>query len=282
MKYVGAHVPLNGGISSAPQYADSIGAKAFACFVKNQRQWEAKPLTIADITAFRAACDQYEFSPDRILPHDSYLINLAHPDQECLERSRDAFIAEIKRCEQLGLVYLNFHPGSTLKRIPVDQAIENIANSINIALAATESLTLLLENTAGQGGDVGYQFEHIAAIIDLVADKQRVGVCIDTCHTFAAGYDLRTQDDCARTFALFAQTVGWQYLRAMHLNGAKVQLGSRVDRHESLQSGYLGLEVFKFIMQDAHFNNIPLILETINPQLWPQEIELLYGMQKTT
>ncbi|OSC49407.1 deoxyribonuclease IV, partial [Klebsiella pneumoniae] len=213
MKYVGAHVSASGGLANAAIRAAEIEATAFALFTKNQRQWRAAPLSDETIAEFKAACEKYHFGPGQILPHDSYLINLGHPVEEALEKSRDAFIDEMTRCQQLGLTLLNFHPGSHLQQIPEEECLARIAESINIALAKTEGVTAVIENTAGQGSNLGFKFEHLAAIIDGVEDKSRVGVCIDTCHAFAAGYDLRSAEACEKTFAAFERIVGFQYLR---------------------------------------------------------------------
>lgn len=275
MKYIGAHVSASGGVDNAPINADQIGATAFALFTKNQRQWSAKPLEVATIDRFKKHCEQYGFSSKQILPHDSYLINLGHPDQEQLEKSRMAFLDEMQRCEQLGLTLLNFHPGSHLKQIAVDACLNRIAESINMTLDKTSNVVAVIENTAGQGSNLGYQFEHLAAIIDQVEDKSRVGVCIDTCHAFAAGYDLRTEQACEQTFSQFEKIVGFQYLRAMHLNDAKSEFASHVDRHHSLGQGNIGETAFKYIMRDPRIDEIPLILETIDPAIWEQEIAWL-------
>ncbi|AFJ46454.1 deoxyribonuclease IV [Shimwellia blattae] len=279
MKYVGAHVSAAGGLENAALRAHQLDATAFALFTKNQRQWRAAPLTSDTIDAFRRACEQYGYQPGQILPHDSYLINLGHPVEEALEKSRAAFIDELQRCEQLGLTLLNFHPGSHLLQIDEDACLARIAESINIALSATRGVTAVIENTAGQGSNLGFRFEHLAAIIDGVEDKSRVGVCIDTCHAFAAGYDLRTEADCTSTFADFDRVVGFRYLRGMHLNDAKSAFGSRVDRHNSLGMGNIGHTAFSWIMRDARFDNIPLILETTNPDIWAEEIAWLKAQQ---
>jgi len=278
MKYIGAHVSAAGGVENAPLNAAEIGATAFALFTKNQRQWVAKPLAEASIEAFRANCDEHGFAPEQVLPHDSYLINLGHPDDTALQKSRTAFIDEMSRCQQLGLCYLNFHPGSHLDRIDIDDCLVRIAESINRALDATEGVTAVIENTAGQGTNLGHRFEHLAAIIDGVEDKSRVGVCLDTCHTFAAGYDLRTTTDCEATFAEFERLVGFEYLRGVHLNDAKSTYQSRVDRHQSLGRGNIGIEPFRFIMNDARFDSVPMVLETIEPDIWPDEIQLLHDL----
>jgi len=275
MKYFGAHVSAAGGTENAPANAHKIGATAFALFTKNQRQWVAKPLTAAEIDAFRRACDEYGYTPAQILPHDSYLINLGHPDAEGLAKSREAFIEEMKRCEQLGLDRLNFHPGSHLKQITEEESLDRIAASINLALETTHGVTAVIENTAGQGSNLGFRFEHLAYLIDRVEDKSRVGVCIDTCHAFAAGYDLRTAEACEKTFAELERVVGFRYLKGMHLNDALKILGSRVDRHTPLGDGMIGLECFRYIARDARFDGIPLILETPDESRWAEEIARL-------
>jgi len=279
MKRIGAHVSASGGVENAPLNARKIGATAFALFTKNQRQWKAKPLTSSSISAFGENLAQAGIAPRHVLPHDSYLINLGHPESEPLKKSREAFLEEMQRCEQLGLELLNFHPGSHLKKITEERSLALVAESINQALDNTQGVTAVIENTAGQGSNLGYRFEHLAAIIDRVEDKARVGVCLDTCHTFTAGYDLRTPDACDKTFGEFAEIVGFNYLRGMHLNDSKPDLGARVDRHESLGKGKLGWEVFRYIMNDDRFDEIPMVLETIDDTLWPDEIRQLYALQ---
>ncbi|KKY90046.1 endonuclease IV [Enterobacter cloacae] len=279
MKYVGAHVSAAGGLANAAIRAAEIEATAFALFTKNQRQWRAAPLSTQVIDDFKAACEKYHFGPGQILPHDSYLINLGHPVQEALDKSRDAFIDEMQRCEQLGLTLLNFHPGSHLSQIDESTCLARIAESINIALDKTQGVTAVIENTAGQGSNLGFKFEQLAEIIAGIEDKTRVGVCIDTCHAFAAGYDLRTTEETEKTFAEFERIVGFQYLRGMHLNDAKSAFGSRVDRHHSLGEGNIGHDAFRFIMQDARFDGIPMVLETINPDIWAEEIAWLKAQQ---
>ena len=278
MKYIGAHVSAAGGVENAPANAHGIGATGFALFTKNQRQWVAAPLTAAQIDAFRKACDKYGYTPAQILPHDSYLINLGHPEREALEKSRAAFLDEMQRCEALGLDRLNFHPGSHLQKISPERSLDLIAESINIALDKTRGVTAVIENTAGQGSNLGFAFEHLAYLIERVEDKSRVGVCIDTCHAFAAGYDLRTAEACDKTFAELERVVGFGYLKGMHLNDAMKILGSRVDRHTPLGEGMIGMECFRYIMQDARFDGIPLILETPDEQRWPEEIALLKSL----
>ncbi len=277
-KYVGAHVSASGGVENAPVNAHEIGAKAFALFTKNQRQWVAKPLTKESIHAFRKNLDKYDYHPDHILPHDSYLINLGHPEKEGLEKSRKAFLDEMQRCEQLGLNRLNFHPGSHLKKISEEQCLKTIAESINITLDKTRGVTAVIENTAGQGTNLGFTFEQLRFIIDDVEDKSRVGVCIDTCHAYAAGYDIKTEEGYNETFKRFDEIIGISFLKGMHLNDSKKGLGSRVDRHESLGKGLLGPEVFKRIMNDPRFDDIPLILETPDDTFWAEEIKWLYSL----
>lgn len=278
MKYIGAHVSAAGGVENAPLNAHAIGAKAFAFFTKNQRQWQTKPLTEKSIVSFKTNLKEVGIKPEYLLPHDSYLINLGHPDSDQLQKSRNAFLEELQRCEQLGIGMLNFHPGSHLKKINEEDCLARIAESINWSLARTDNVIAVIENTAGQGSNLGYRFEHLAAIIDQVDDKSRVAVCLDTCHTFTAGYDLRTEEACCKTFEAFGQIVGFKYLRGMHLNDSKPDLGSRVDRHESLGRGKLGWVVFRYIMSDDRFDEIPLILETIDDSLWADEIRQLYAL----
>lgn len=278
MKYFGAHVSAAGGVENAPENAKKIGATAFALFTKNQKQWVAPSLTEKSINLFKERCEQYGFLPENILPHDSYLINLGSPDPEGLDKSRNAFINEMQRCEQLGLKKLNFHPGAHLNKISVDDCISVIATSINIALEKTSGVIAVIENTAGQGSAIGHTFEHLAQIIDLVEDKTRVGVCIDTAHTLAAGYEIRNKADFNETFKKFDEIVGIKYLQAMHLNDSKKELGTRVDRHDSLGKGVMGLDTFSFIVNDNRFDNIPLILETPDDSIWADEIKLLKSL----
>ena len=275
MKYFGAHVSAQGGVENAVKNAKDIGATAFALFTKNQRQWMVPALTPTQIDLFKRAVEAAGYSAATILPHDSYLINLGHPEAEGLEKSRESFFEEMRRCELLGLDRLNFHPGSHLKRISAEESLDRIADSINMALDRTKGVTAVLENTAGQGSNLGYRFEHLAYIIDRVEDKSRVGVCLDTCHTFAAGYDLRTREACDATFGAFHSIVGFGYLRGMHLNDALRPLGSRVDRHAPLGDGEIGWECFRYIAQDSRFDNIPLILETPDESRWAEEIAKL-------
>ncbi|WP_456392380.1 deoxyribonuclease IV [Nitratifractor sp.] len=292
-KYVGAHVSASGGVENAPINAMEIGAKAFALFTKNQRQWKAKALSEESIEAFRKNLERSGIAPKHILPHDSYLINLGHPEEEKLHKSREAFVDELERCEQLGLEKLNFHPGSHLVKIPKRdpdyeakleaaerECLDRIAESMNRAIEATpdSKVKLVIENTAGQGSNLGYRFEHLAYLIERVEEKSRVGVCLDTCHTFTAGYDLRTPEAYEETMRAFDEIVGFDYLEGMHINDSKPPLGSRVDRHHSLGMGEIGWEAFRLIMNDPRMDDIPLILETIDESLWPEEIRALYDL----
>jgi deoxyribonuclease-4 len=278
MKYVGAHVSASGGVENAPVNADAIGAKAFALFTKNQRQWVSSQLTEDNITQFKANCVKYGYTPDHILPHDSYLINLGNPGKEMLTKSRKSFLDEMKRCESLGLKLLNFHPGAHLNLHSLEDCLKLIAESINLALEKTKGVTAVIENTAGQGSAVGHRFEHITTIIGLVQDKTRVGVCLDTCHTLTAGYDIKTEKGYETTMKEFDSVIGLAYLKGLHLNDSKKDLGTHVDRHENLKKGVLGEGVFRRIMNDPRFDNIPLILETPDETLWRDEISWLYSL----
>lgn len=280
MKYIGAHVSAAGGVENAPLNAKKIGANAFALFTKNQRQWNAPPLSQEQRDLFIQTCKQEGFSPAQILPHDSYLINLGHPEQEPLDKSRESFIHEMQRCQALGLDRLNFHPGSHLRKISIEESLTLVAESINIALSQSEGVTAVIENTAGQGSNLGFEFEQLRMIIEQVEDKSRVGVCIDTCHSFAVGYDLSSTQACDETFDHFDQVVGFNYLMGMHLNDALKPLGSRVDRHAPLGAGHIGIECFRYIMEDSRFDDIPLVLETPDESLWSAEIEMLRSFTK--
>jgi len=276
-KFIGAHVSAAGGVENAPVNAHRIGATAFALFTKNQRQWYAKPLSKESIHIFKEHCKFYGYEPHQILPHDSYLINLGHPEEAALQKSRIAFLDEMQRCEQLGLDRLNFHPGSHLNKTTEEQCLATIAESINIALKQTKVVAAVIENTAGQGTNLGFSFYQIKQIIDQVEDKSRVGVCIDTCHAYSAGYDILNNFD--EVFREFEEVIGFEYLKGMHLNDSKKDLASKVDRHNILGEGTLGLEPFRKIMNDKRFDGIPLILETPDDQKWADEIQLLKNME---
>ncbi len=280
MKYIGAHVSVKGGVSNAPLEAARIGAKAFALFTGSSNRWASKAISEEETERFKANCEAGGFSPAHILPHDNFLINLGSPDPQKLEMSRKSFIDEMRRCSQLGLTMLNFHPGSHLKEIPVDDCLDLIAESINISLDQTEGVTAVIESTAGQGSNLGYEFGQIAHIIDKVEDKTRVGVCVDTCHTYSAGYDLRSEEGYAKTWNDFDRIIGAGYLRSLHLNDDKRELGSRIDRHEEIGKGTLGEEFFIRLVNDPRFDNMPLILETPNDSIWHEEIAWLYSQIK--
>lgn len=280
MKFVGAHVSVSGGIENAPLNAHNIGAKAFALFTRNPTRWKASPLNDKSISLFKENCQKYGYTPDHILPHDGYLINLGSPEKKKLDISREAFLDEFKRCEQLGLKMLNFHPGSHLNLTDLDTCLDTIAESINLVLSKTDNVIAVIENTAGQGSNVGFDFEHLAHIISGIEDKSRVGVCIDSCHAFAAGYDFSSTESFTKVWNDFDRIIGFKYLKAMHLNDTKKGLASRVDRHESLGKGALGKDFFVNLMNDSRFDNIPLILETPNDSIWAEEIEWLYDQIK--
>lgn len=280
MKYIGAHVSVAGGVSNAPLNAHEIGAKAFALFTGNASRWKSKEIPDAEAELFKERCEAFGYTPDVILPHDNFLINLGSPDEEKLKKSRESFLDEFNRAAKLGLTLLNFHPGSHLNELSIEDCLDRIAESINITLDKTQGVTAVLETTAGQGSNLGHDFSHIAHIIDKVEDKTRVGVCVDTCHTYSAGYDLRSAEGYEKTWKDFDEIIGLKYLRGMHLNDDKREFGSRIDRHEQIGKGTLGEEFFRRLVNDPRFDDIPLILETPDMELWPQEIKWLYDVQK--
>lgn len=268
----------SGGVGNAVLNAEAIGATAFALFTRNQRSWVSKPLPQQEIDGFKALLRERGFEQQYVLPHDSYLINLGSPDEETLQKSRAAFLDEMQRAQLLGLTMLNFHPGSHLNRISEEECLDQIAREINLALSQTEGVTAVIENTAGQGTNLGWRFEHIARIIEGVDDKCRVGVCIDTCHTLAAGYDLSTEMGYQFTMEEYERVIGLKYLRAVHLNDSKKGAGSHVDRHETLGNGALGRDFFVRFMNDPRFDNMPIILETPDPSRWADEIRWLFEL----
>lgn len=278
MKYVGAHVSVAGGVENAPLEAQVIGAKSFALFTGSSNRWVSKAISPKQAELFAQRCLDAGFEPKHILPHDNFLINLGSPDEEKLQKSRKSFLDEMRRCEQLGLKMLNFHPGSHVNECTPEECLDRIAESLNMTLDKTSGVTAVIENTAGQGSNLGFSFAQIAHIIDKVEDKSRVGVCIDTCHAYSAGYDLRSEEGYEQTWKEFDEIIGKEYLKALHLNDDKKPLGSRIDRHESIGKGTLGLEFFRRLMNDPRFDDMPLILETPDDTLWPEEIELLYGL----
>lgn len=280
MKYIGAHVSVQGGVATAPDNAAAIGAKAFALFTGNPSRWSVKQITDQEADLFKERCNALGYQPEVILPHDSFLINLGSPDKAKLAMSRKAFLEEIQRCEKLGLTLLNFHPGSHLNKMDIDECLNLIAESINLTLDKTNGVTAVIETTAGQGSNLGHDFAHIAHIIDKVEDKSRVGVCVDTCHTYSAGYDLRSEEGYDKTWREFDEIIGFNYLRGMHLNDDKRELGSHIDRHAPIGEGTLGEEFFIRLVNDPRFDNIPLILETPEEERWAQEINWLYSQIK--
>lgn len=278
MKYIGAHVSVEGGVSTAPLRAAALNMKAFALFTRSPSRWKSAPISDKEAAKFRENCESVGYDPSVILPHDSFLINLGAPEEDKLRMSREAFLDELHRCEQLGLTMLNFHPGSHLKLVSEDECLRTIATSINIALEQTRGITAVIESTAGQGTNLGFKFEHLASIIDMIEDKSRVGVCVDTCHTYAAGYDLATPEGYRQTWEEFDRIIGFKYLKGMHLNDSKKGLGSHVDRHESIGEGTLGRGFFEMLMADPRMNDIPLILETPNEEIWGEEVAYLYSL----
>lgn len=275
MKYIGAHVSVSGGLDLAPVRAHDIGAGCFAMFTGSSSRWASKAVDPATAEKFMENCRQYGYTPDIILPHDNFLINLGSPDSKKLAMSRKSFADELERCEALGLTMLNFHPGSHLGAMSEDECLDIIAESLNRALEKSSGVTAVIENTAGQGSNLGYRFEHLAHIIDKVEDKSRVGVCIDTCHAYSAGYDFATEEGYAKVWDDFDRIIGFKYLRGMHLNDDKRELSSRIDRHESIGKGTLGPDTFTRLMRDPRLDGIPLILETPDESLWPEEIAWL-------
>ena len=280
MKYIGAHVSVNGGVWNAPESANAIGAKAFAIFTGSSSRWVSKMISDEDAELFKQNCELYGFSPEVILPHDNFLINLGSPDPKKLHLSKKSFLDEMLRCEKLGLKYLNFHPGSHVNEISEDECLDKIAENLNTILDKTNGVTAVLENTAGQGSNLGYKFEHLARIIDKIEDKSRVGVCIDTCHAYSAGYDLATEEGYNKTWREFDEIIGRHYLKGIHLNDDKRELGSRIDRHAPLGEGTLGEEFFVRFVNDPRFDSMPIILETPDEEAWPKEIKWLYSLIK--
>ena len=262
MKFIGAHVSASGGVEAAPVNASEIGANAFALFTKNQRQWVARPLTEESIRVFKENCGKLGFDSRYILPHDSYLINLGHPEEEGLQKSRAAFLDEMQRCEQLGLKLLNFHPGSHLNKISVEECLDKVAESINLILGKTHDVVAVIENTAGQGSNVGNEFWQLGHIIDRVDDKSRVGVCLDTCHIWDAGYDIVS--DLDGVIREFDRVIGLSRLKAIHLNDSKNPLGAHKDRHEKIGEGMIGQVALSRVVRHPSLAGLPFILETPN------------------
>ena len=279
-KFIGAHVSAQGGVSNAIENAKNINARAFAIFTKNQRRWDSKPLEEEEILKFKKLLKESGISPDYVLPHNSYLHNLGSPDPEKREKSFNAFVDEMERCNLLGLNKINMHPGSHLNEISVDECIKFIADGINKAYKKVPNVVIVLENTAGQGSNIGSKFSEIGKIIELIEDKSRIGVCIDTCHTLASGYELKDEEGYNKTFDEFEKYIGFKYLKGVHLNDSMFNTGSKKDRHQSIGKGKLGEEFFIRFMNDSRFDNIPIILETIDNTIWKEEIEYLYSLIK--
>jgi deoxyribonuclease-4 len=277
-KFLGAHVSVSGGVFKAPKNANDIGGVAFAMFLKNQKRWVAKDYDEKLIAKFNEEIEKYKFNKNFIMPHAGYLINLANNDPEKWQKSYDALVDELKRGEQLGLKYVNLHCGSHLGLISVEEGCELIARGINHAIKETDYITVVLENTAGKGNTIGGDFKELKLIIDKIEDKSRIGVLLDTCHTFDYGYDLATEEGYKKTFEEFEKTIGFKYLKGIHLNDSMYGLGCKKDRHESIGKGLLGMDFFKRFMNDPRFDNMPITLETINPDIWDEEIKLLYSL----
>lgn len=274
---IGAHTSAAGGVFQALIHGKRIGATTIQLFTANQKQWTPKVLTDEMVAKWQETLMQTGLQ--EIMSHDSYLINLGCPDLDNLTKSRTAFALEIDRCLRLGITYLNFHPGAALTQ-SVEGCLDRIVESLRLVKPALKqgNLRLLLEATAGQGSTVGWRFEELAYLIQRLQDDIPIGVCIDTCHIFAAGYDLRTPEACDATLKEFDRIVGLQHLYALHLNDSLKPLGSRVDRHSSLGQGYIGLEAFRYLMCDPRTAYLPKYLETPEPEKWPEEIQLLRSM----
>lgn len=272
MKYLGAHIDNLPRVGEIPLMAKALGASAFAFCPVDPKLWRYPAYPDGEAARFSAECAECGYTPAQILPHASLLLNLCSPDARKLKLSRDSFTEQMRRVASLGLDRLNFHPGSHMRELEEEAALDLVAASINYALERTEGVTAVIENMAGQGSNLGYTFAQLARIIDGVADKSRVGVCIDTCHAFAAGYDMSTPEAYDAAWQEFADTVGFGYLRGMHINDSLKPLASRVDRHASIGKGELGSPFFGLLMADRRLDGIPLILETPDPSLWQMEI----------
>lgn len=279
MKYVGAHVSAAGGVFHAPSNAKSIKANAFALFLKNQRQWVARPYTEEEVKKFKSELKKSEIPAHAVLPHGSYLINLGNKNPEAKEKSYQALVDEMRRAHQLGLPYVNVHPGAHLNKMVPEDCMDLIADNINKAISEVPGVTVVLESTAGQGSGIGHSFEELSFILKKVKNKKRIGFCLDTCHMFAAGYDISQKKGYQAMVKSFDDLISFKYLKGMHLNDSKVKLGSRVDRHMNLGDGEIGLYPFKEIMKDERFDGIPLILETTDPERWEKEIKMLRSFE---
>ncbi|KAF8125960.1 xylose isomerase-like protein [Boletus edulis] len=280
---VGAHVSAAGGIENTIVNAARVRANAFALFVKSQRKWSSPPLTDENVASFKARMNEFGYDPKYILPHGSYLVNLGNPDEAKREKSYECFLDDLRRCERLGLMFYNFHPGSTVGNATKEESISLIAQSLNRVHKDTSSVITVIENMSGAKNIIGSQFTELRDIIEQVDDKSRVGVCLDTCHLYAAGYDISTKAGWDETMATFDEQVGLSYLRGMHLNDSKTPLGSKKDRHENIGLGTLKLPAFLTILSDPRVQNIPLILETPTfeaMEVWECEIKVLNALSE--
>ena len=274
---LGAHVPTTGGVENAPANGTAIGATAIQIFTRNHRQWACKPLGAAEAAAFRAALRGSGVRA--VLAHASYLINLASVVPDFLEKSRHALVEELRRCHRLGIPYAVVHPGAHMGA-GEKAGLDAVARSLDHVLRRTRGrASVLLEVTAGQGTCLGHSFEQLAGILDRVSDPERVGVCLDTCHLNASGYDIVTAEGWERTMESFSRTVGLRKLKAIHLNDAKSARGSRLDRHQRAGQGLLGLETFRRILNDARLARVPMVVETPGPiEEWKKEVAVLRGL----
>ncbi|WP_322512565.1 deoxyribonuclease IV [Chloroflexus sp.] len=261
MPRFGAHMSISGGVSKSFARGESVGLEAMQIFAKNERQWTAKPISAEEAAAFRAEQERTGIHP--VVVHDSYLINLAAPADELREKSIAAFADELERCAQLNIPYLVTHPGAHTG-IGEEAGLARVADAINRLLAEGIGGTtmILLETTAGQGTALGYRFEHLARLLELIPYHDRVGVCVDTCHIFAAGYDIRDADNYQATFAELDRLVGLERVKCFHLNDSQKDVGSRVDRHAHIGQGCIGVEAFRLLVNDPRFANLPMIIET--------------------
>ncbi|SCU89919.1 LANO_0D06898g1_1 [Lachancea nothofagi CBS 11611] len=277
----GAHISTAGGISKSVTNAFNIGCNAFAMFLKSPRKWVSPSYSQEEIDLFKKNCKELGYNPlTDILPHGQYFINLANPEPEKAEKSYDSFLDDLRRCEQLGIGLYNFHPGSSLKA-DHDTQLKQLASYINKAHTETGFVKIVLENMAGTGTLVGSDLSDLGKVIEMVEDKSRVGVCIDTCHTFAAGYDIGTREAFDEFWKNFDDIIGFKYLSAVHLNDSKAPLAANRDLHEKLGEGFLGLEVFKLVANAEFLRGIPIILETPQPEDegYGNEIKLLEWLE---
>ena len=258
---IGAHMSISGGVDSAPLRGGVVGCACIQIFTKSNVQWRARPLTEKEIAAFKKNCAETGIRP--VVAHNCYLINLGSPKRDLAAKSFDSFLMELERCRLLGLPAIIAHPGSHTGAGEA-AGLRRITRAIDELLERTKGskVKILVETTAGQGSNLGYRFEHLAEIMSGVKRKSRMGVCYDTCHTFAAGYDIRTEDAYRRAMEEFDRVIGLKRIEAFHFNDAKQALGSRIDRHEHIGRGKLGKEPFRLILQDARFAAVPKILET--------------------